>query len=312
MACNNNKTQNSSECNEIILHFSDFDISIVTVIGITLILDISSIITIIRTQLIKTEFLILLSNNVFSFIFKLIGVVKSLNKTGKLDSIGIWNCLISFSLNNDIFFAIFIIYFYYSLFHFSTVSRSGCLRRIFTFTHNKNVFLAYLASLFVSYTIYVFIYSIEFQVQLFVSNNKFNCDRPNLNLYHVIPPISIAILFPTPIVYLIAIIYLLILRIYESKNSTSVKLFRKKFIILIKFFVFSVVIFFISVPQYLYPFLNYFFLKPNSVLKFASDILFLVFFSIQTMFLVLIHNKLRKSFIIIFINPFKRLFYRIF
>ena len=288
-----------------------FPIGFLSAISFTLVFDIITITTIVKThqKLIEAEFRILLFNNILSFIYKLIGILKTIDLISPLKFLGIVNCYIVYSLNNDVFFGIFLTYLFYSLFHLSTVSRVCCLHRLFTFTHSNHGFLIFFGVAFGGYTIFIFIYTTLFRAAIFGANYQ-DCNGPNIDLYNTLAITSIIVSFPIQFIYLSAILLLIGLRAFASKDSVFAKKFRSKFIILFKFFMFSVLIFLISAPQYSIPIFSQFWGHPSRKVQIASDVIFLVFFSIQCICLVLIHNFLRRTFIITFISPIKSVLFR--
>ena len=71
------------------------------------------------------------------------------------------------------------------------------------------------------------------------------------------------------------------------------------------FGIFSLIIFLIASPRYIQPCLGYFYnMQFSAPLRMTFNLMFLVFFSIETLILTLLHNKLRQVFVQILFSFF--------
>lgn len=272
-----------------------FPIIVISITSVAIFLDlfILTIVVRARAKLVPAEFVILIANNILCIVFKLVGLFKSTQMIVDLrEQLGYVRCYIVYSQDLASFFAILAVLFYYSLFHISSVARNSITRLVFSFTHNSRVFLAYFLIVCVGFNLFMLVYSIVFRSSLF-NKSRSSCIRNNL--FTLVPTMTYLISLPIQIVYFLAIVFLVYSRLNAPRNNTTIgKTFRKNLMILVKFFVFSLLTLLISAPQYLETFMAYFFdQRFSSSFNLPADSGFLVFFSSQTLILTLIHNKLR-------------------
>lgn len=305
------------------------------IISLSILIDILTLATILKSKskLTPTDYYILIFNNFFSTCFKTVGILKNLFSVVDLSFLGIVQCLVSYSLNSDIIFCYFMVMLYYSLYHFSTIQRSLIFRKIYHLIHNPRHFLIYITSITFAYTVFIFVYSLTLQNVIFssplcpessLSHNNSNistskqqqCNVNQLNTYTLIPFASYTCFVPTQMVYLMAICIIGWSWFQARKslvgNNNSVdavalsKRFKRKLLISAKFFAFSLLSLVISVPQFIVPLLNYILKNSqstNATITTIFNFLFLIFFSTQTLFLVFIHNRLKRTFIKCYVGP---------
>lgn len=297
-----------SSTNESTLNPNDFlimsplwSIVLLSIVCVTICQDLFILLILFRTrsELIKIIYVIHLANSVFCLIFKLIGFLKVLQTFIQFNWIGHTRCFLFFTLDLACFFSILAVLFFYSLYHMSSVARNPFFVQIYSLTHKVKWFIVYLIVVCGGFLSVTFIYTIQFAPVMF--NSSPECARNNLHT--LIPAMFCLISMPSQLAYLFAISFLVWTRVKSSNlgnhNVNMIIVFRKNMVILTKFGVFSMLIFLISSPRYLQPFLDYSYnMELSYPLKMTCDLIFLVFFSIETLILTLLHTKLRKVLII--------------
>lgn len=297
--------------------------TLIAIISFTVLFDILTLATLLKTKarLIRTEYFIILCVNIFSTFIKLAGILK--NIAPLVNSISI--CLISYALDSDVIFCYLMIFLFYALYHFSIIKRTPTFRLVFHLVHNPRNFLVYMATITLGFTIFIFAYAIALRNEIFIdtitvvnktTNNNhtqtsiistINCNP--LNKYAIIPLLSYLCSLLSPLLYLVAIFELRFCTITRSETRSLAKrsssLLWKKLNVSVKFLIFSLTCFMVTVPRLMITLYGYILEYYNVGVYFSYTFnwLFLIFFSIQTLVLMFINNKLRRSFFRLFLEP---------
>lgn len=293
-------TNSTSYTAEIIARDISIDIIIIAIIIISIMFDIFSLSIIIasKSKLIKTEYFILIAICQISMVNKFTGIFQKLQELfHSLAQLGLLNCLIVYTINIDVNFVFYMIIFYYSLFHLSSIKRGPHFTKFFNLIHEPKNFLIYLTFIFISYSTFIISFTFIFRSQIFLEQN--GCDLNYNNKLAYIPFFFYIMAFLTQIVYLAAIVILIILKV-KTKQMNEIKKLGRNLIIVIKFSIFSIISLIITMPWYifniLYFLISYSDLYVISISQFFAQILFLF----QTILLVFIHCRLREKFFSVF------------
>ena len=267
----------------------------ITILNVSILIDLLFLYITIssRSKLIRTEYYILISIGCLSILNKQMGVFKTLLQIVDLRFLGILNCILVYTVDLDLGFTYYMIFFYYSLFHLATIDRCHAFLVLFDVLHkHPRNYLIYLTSVFVLFAIFITSYSILFSRQIFLVNETSICTL--IDSYTAIAPMLTYLLCSiTPFVYLFAI--MISINLMTRRPKSELVNYRRGLIVSVKFFLFSLSVILITIPQYLFHLMYYFFgyfdVTLYESLHLTSELLFIT----QTAFLLYVNCQLRRG-----------------
>lgn len=252
-----------------------------------------------KTNLLRTEYYILLQLNVQSIIFSFLTVTTLILSKVSDSNIFQYQCFFANLAECLVLFLLNIIILYYSLFHVSLLSRTRYIVKLNELIRNSKCFLIYYISLLVAFTVVLMaegIWTYRYSASKFAFNLCDDLNRSkiiNITILTFELPICIAIL-----IYSIACVFVLCSRIINKQNYSSLnenQRFKRNLILIVKFWLFSVFNFIKTAPIFLL-LLSYIFCEScqMNVLVYFSYASYICYV-IQPFFLILIQNILNKQ-----------------
>lgn len=202
-------------------------------------------------------------------------------------------CIFLYSIGSFLSFSFFVL-FYYSLFHITILNRNKHFVKLNDILKNPKVFLVFLfITLVTTYTFSLTFFTLSKDNIYSKLSQNYYClglffDKSFgklailINLYNILPAVL------TNIIYIVS--QFLILSSYFKKGKNDIRK-KKLHRITLKFFSYSIFSD-ITIILFLLSLLDYF----ESLFFILTAITFLIFLIVESFFLILIHNILRKEF----------------
>lgn len=286
-------------------------IASITVIAIPIDILVIMLVVSCKSKLIRTEYYILLQLNVLSFLISISALSAFVSYNVTATSIfNQYQCFIINIANLLIFFLVNLVILYYSVFHLSFLSRAKWMLKLKLLIENANFFLIYFISLLIVLTGMVIAAGIGIYRDITSKidyNLCFNLEANKIkNIFIMMSelPMFLAIL-----VYSIAGVLVLCNRLFSQQkylNTNEKKRFRRNFLLVVKFFIFTILNFLKTVPMCLLM-ISFFYCE-----RCHLDVLYQLFYVsylcyiIQPFFLIFIQSILKKQFIEIVFKFFNR------
>lgn len=277
-------------------------IIVVYFVALSVIFEFLCLVVVIKAKkiLIKLEFYLIISICVSTIMIKINTVFFIFILFKNVLAMPQFLCIFLYSLGSFLSFTFFVLL-YYSLFHITILNRTKTFVKLNDFLRKPKTFLTFLfitliSTFTVSLTFFIIskdkIYSKLFQnyhCLSFFIDKSFSKLVVLINVYNILPASL------TNIIYIAS--QFLILSSYCKKSGTEKNDKRRKNLhrIILKFFFFSI---FSDILIIL--FLFCFFDDFESFFFMLTAVLFLIFISIESIFLILIHNILRKELLKLF------------
>lgn len=255
-----------------------------------------------RPKLTHTEFCILIVNNGLVFLLKLCATIFNLLNV-ELSSHRAEFCLAKYVVSVETFFTYYAVLFYYSMFHLTLLKRTGLFQRLFDLVHSTVSFLAFMGIVVFGFGTFLIVFTV-FTNQLSDPGQTLDKCFENAGVAVFIPLMFLNISYVTVFVYLIATLIIWFSRVKASPSivrkasltTADMSKHRKNLSLLVKFALYSSYTCLLSLAQNLPVVLLYSLDNIDApLLNQITSYVFNFFIFFHPVFLVLIHNIMRRE-----------------